>query len=95
MIDISKFDKKDVLITLYHHAKPQGMGFLHYDDRGMRPDEAETLLKNQTYFDYLNGRVMKVDLSKDEFNPRLYDRDNGFGAAQRAINTIKSLYNWR
>ena len=37
------------------------------------------------YFDYLYGRVMKVDLSKDTFDPFLYDRDNGQGAAERAI----------
>lgn len=37
------------------------------------------------YFDYLQGRVMKVDLAGDELDPRLYDRDNGEGAARRAI----------
>lgn len=88
MIDISKLKKTDVLIALYHYAKPQGMGFLHYDPRGMRPDEAEALLKEGTYFDYLGGRVMKVDLSGNEFNPALYDRDNGEGAAQHAIDSI-------
>lgn len=41
------------------------------------------------YFDYLNGKVMKVDLGQDEFDPRLYDRDNGEGAAQRAIDNLK------
>jgi len=30
---------------------------------------------------------MKVDLSGDEFDPRMYDRDNGQGAALRAINS--------
>jgi hypothetical protein len=28
---------------------------------------------------------MKVDLSKDAFDPWLYDRDNGQGAAARAL----------
>ena len=87
-IDISKLKKTDVLIALYHNARPQGMGFLHYNDRGMRQDEAESLLENQTYFDYLQGRVMKINLSGDELDPRLYDRDNGNGAAQRAIEQI-------
>lgn len=36
-------------------------------------------------FDYLNGRVMKVSLSGDEFDPWGYDRDNGQGAAERAL----------
>lgn len=33
------------------------------------------------YFDYLKGRVMKVDLSGDDLNTTLYNRDNGEGAA--------------
>jgi len=42
------------------------------------------------WFDYLYGRVMKVDLSGDEFEERLYDRDLGPGAAQEAIDSITS-----
>lgn len=40
---------------------------------------------NRLYFDYLKGRVMKVDLSKDELDTRLYNRDNGPNAAEDAI----------
>jgi len=40
---------------------------------------------NRLYFDYLKGRVMKVDLSKDELNTALYNRDNGPNAAEDAI----------
>lgn len=88
MIDISKFNKADVLAALYNNAKGQGMGFLHYDIKPMSREEASSLLEHQTYFDYLKGRVMKVDLSKDELDPFLYDRDNGKGTAQAAINKI-------
>lgn len=51
----------------------------------MTTNEAEDLLKEQTYFDYLHGRVMKVGLSGDTLDPRLYDRDNGKGAALAAL----------
>ena len=87
-IDISKFKKETVLATLYNHSKPQGLGILHFDPKAMEDDEAKELLKRQSYFDYLKGRVMKVDLSGDELDARLYDRDNGDGAAQRAIDRI-------
>jgi hypothetical protein len=40
-------------------------------------------------FDYLKGRVMKVDLSGDEFDEGLYDRDVGDGAAARAIQSLR------
>jgi hypothetical protein len=32
---------------------------------------------------------MKVDLSGDDLDPRLYDRDNGEGAAVNAIKNLK------
>lgn len=47
------------------------------------------LLEKYTQFDYLHGRVLKVDLSGDEFDERLYDRDCGAGAAQRAVDSIR------
>ena len=92
MIDISKLDKAAVLAALYNNSKQQGMGFLQVRGRiGMTIDEAKELLTGDDdhYFDYLHGRVMKVDLSGDQLNERLYDRDNGAGAAQQAINTVK------
>ena len=92
MIDISKLDKAAVLAALYNNSKQQGMGFLQARGRtGMTIDEAKELLTGDDdhYFDYLHGRVMKVDLSGDQLNEYLYDRDNGAGAAQQAINTVK------
>lgn len=90
-IDISRISKAKVLAALYNGARPQGMGFLHFDDRDMSESEAEDILsKNpRAYFDYVKGRVMKVDLSGDQLNPRLYDRDNGHGAAASIIAGIK------
>ena len=85
MIDISKKNKAKVLAALYNSAKPQGLGFLQYDPTDMTEQEAEELLQEPGYFDYLKGRVIKVDLSGDEFDPYLYDRDNGPGAAERAL----------
>lgn len=89
MIDISKYDKRDVLIALYDRAKVQGLGFLHAKEGSISRKEAGAILKEHAYFDYLFGRVMKVDLHDDKFDPRLYDRDNGAGAAQGAISGIE------
>jgi len=87
-ISLVGLNKGDVLAALYNASKPQGMGFMHYDPTPMTREEAEELLKETTDFDYLRGRVMKVDLSKDELNPWCYDRDNGQGAAASAIATL-------
>lgn len=85
-MDISKMDKAKVLAALYNNAKPQGLGFLLADSREMTTGEAQEILNTgQTYFDYLKGRVMKVDLSKDDLWTALYNRDNGNNAAELAI----------
>lgn len=90
MIDLKKYDKAEVLAALYNYSKSQGMGFLHLKPEDMSKETAQKLLEDypQKHFDYLSGRIMKVDLSGDELDPRLYDRDNGEGAAERAIATI-------
>ena len=87
-ISLIGLDKAEVLAALYNASKPQGRGFLHYDPKPMTSKEAGVLLKQTTDFDYLQGRVMKVDLSGDTFDPRLYDRDNGQGVAEKAIAVI-------
>ncbi len=88
MIDIGD-RKAAVLAALYNNSKPLGMGILHFDPTRMSSGDAQILLDDgQTYFDYLKGRVMKVDLSGDSLDPFLYDRDNGEGAAARAVEGI-------
>jgi hypothetical protein len=89
-IDISTLDKGSVLAALYNASRPLGMGFMQYDPKPMQPEEATELLKRSTYFDYLKGRVMKVNLRGSTLDPALYDRDNGDGAAKRAIEALRA-----
>lgn len=44
------------------------------------------------YFDYFEGRVIKCDISGDTFDATLYDRDNGEGSAQAAIDKLCIKY---
>jgi len=91
MINITGLNKAAVLAALYNAARPLGMGFMHYDPKPMTEEEAKQYLAVGTYFDYLKGRVMKVDLSKDnEFDERWYDRDNGEGVANGALATLRA-----
>lgn len=87
MVDIRGLDKAEVLIALWRASKCQGISFMGYAPLSYGQAYAEILKRK--YFDYLNGKVMKVDLSGCEFNERLYDRDNGAGAAQRAIDKLR------
>jgi hypothetical protein len=85
-MNIKNLNKAAVLAALYNNSKPLGMGFLHYDPRPMTENEAQELLDDgQTYFDYLKGRVMKIELSGDELSTWLYNRDNGTDAAEKAL----------
>jgi hypothetical protein len=88
MIDISTISKGAALAALYNRSEPQGLGILQFDPRPMTEDEANAILAEQQNFDYLKGRVMKVDLTGDPFDPWRYDRDNGEGSAARAIAGI-------
>lgn len=92
MIDTTGLSKAQVLCALYNASKPQGMGFIQYKPGDMTIDEADRWLKQSPSqdFDYLLGRVMKVCLSRDgSFEEWGYDRDNGQGAAQRAIDAAR------
>lgn len=84
-ISIKGLNKAAVLAALYNHAKPLGMGFLHFTPEPMTLEEAGQLLKKGMRFDYLKGRVMKIDLDKDEMRTDFYDRDNGNGQAIFAL----------
>jgi hypothetical protein len=87
-MNIKDKNKAAILAALYNNSKVQGMGWLQARPGKMKEEKAAELLKDQTYFDYLHGKVMKVDMSKDELDPYLYDRDNGQGAAEAAISHL-------
>lgn len=90
-INIKGMNKAEVLMKLYNASQPLGVGILHFKNEDMTLDEAQAILNsspgvsNPFYFDYLYGRVMKVDLSGDWLDPWGYDRDNGQDSARLAI----------
>lgn len=92
-VNISGLTRAAVLAALYNASRPQGMGFLQYTPKPMTEAEAGELLAEsgpRPYFDYLQGRVMKIGLDNEtELDAGLYDRDNGAGAAQRAIDALR------
>lgn len=90
MIKIGHLNKADVLAALFNHARTQGLARLHYKpEHIMDRAEAQGLLDEYQTFDYLEGRVLKVDLRTDELAEWLYDRDNGQGAAARIIEELE------
>jgi len=90
MINIEGLDKAKVLKVLYDNSKPFGMGILHYNAEPMTIELARKMLEEADSFDYIKGRVMKINLKSDiEFEEWLYDRDNGIGKAKKLIDSIR------
>lgn len=87
---ITQENQAAALAALYNASKAQGRGRIHFTPGDMPLQEAEDLLNTSRcpYFDYLKGRVMKVDLALGELDAGLYDRDNGEGAAEKALSHV-------
>jgi hypothetical protein len=88
-VSIAGIDKAVLLHTLWAHSCQQGMGFLQKNEFSL--EDAREAVKNETYFDYVQGRVVKCDIGTDEMETRLYDRDLGQGAAARAVEAARTL----
>ena len=89
-MNIEGLNKAEILKELYNNSRPLGLGILHYDPKPMTIEEATEILKHTTKFDYLYGRVMKIDLSTNELRTHLYNRDNGENVAEAIIERIRN-----
>ena len=94
MVNIKGIPKEEILAALYNAARVQGLGVLaDVSRKPMTVEMAKDLLKEFTYFDYLMGRPLKVDLNGDELDTRLYDRDNGGpGAAWEVLKGLLAVH---
>lgn len=88
-INIAGIDKARLLKALYDGSKIQGNSYIGYSGNEFTLEDAKMALRETRSFDYVNGRVIKVNLSGDEFDPWFYDRDNGDGAAQRIVDALR------
>lgn len=101
MINIKGLDKAEVLYSLWHNSHVQGMSFLGLPEKEFTMERAQELIKesgydpegenhpNCLYFDYVDGHVIKCNITGDEFDERLYERDCGEGAALKAIEYVE------
>ena len=66
MIDITGIDLKKVVKAAYDLSRPQGMGFIHYEEGGLTDTEAESLIdvesKCPVSLDYVKGRACKFNV---------------------------------
>ena len=91
MISIAGLEKGAVLAVLFNSATSRSLGSLNAHPKPMTSViGAKVFEEVGPHFDYLQGRVLKVDLSGDEFDEALYDRDNGAGTASAAIIALRA-----
>jgi hypothetical protein len=103
-VDGLPLDPARFLLALYNTAGVQGLGNLHwkpgpwtleearaYVDEQYAAQSATTRRPGEVYFDYVQGRSIKVWFQSAE-NPeqteqsrRLYERDNGYGSFNLAV----------
>lgn len=101
MLNIKGLDKAEVLYSLWHNSHAQGMSFLGLPQKEFTLERAQELIKergydpegenrpNCLYFDYVDGHVIKCNITGDEFDERLYERDCGEGSALKAIEYVE------
>lgn len=92
-LPVDDLDPAELLAALYNRARPLGLGVLHFDPAPMTPEQAAAVLAARgplpVRFDYLKGRVMKVDIGRSTLKVALYDRDNGEGAAAHVVDKLR------
>lgn len=95
MIQIGNLSKASILASLYNASSPIGVGFVGAINGPVTMDDVSARdYINQRggnlKFDYVYGRPIKVDLTGDSFDPRLYDRRNGgVGIARRIVEKLR------
>ena len=78
----------------YIHSKdntdlPNDLVDVSEDDKEAFEEWYSTKPSFRCDFDYVDGHVIKCDLTGDEFDPRLYDRDCGEGRAEEVITMLR------
>ena len=91
-INIKGLSKAEILVAMYNSSKPLGAGFLDPDYNSILTLEKAEMLYHQSHgrFDYVQGRLIKVNLLSDHVNPCAYDRDNGEGALAACVEAVRS-----
>lgn len=93
-INIKGLDQAEVLAILHAHALPgKGTARFFYTEKPISVGLARAMLfyaPKDYYFDYVEGRALKFQFNGDMLDTTAYDRENGKGAAKKALANIKN-----
>lgn len=89
-VDITGLDKKEVLKQLWLGSEPAVVFAMNSSEPpGYSSEEAEKAIK-EGYVDYLCGRAIKSPINTDKLDSWKYDRYNGSGSMQKAVDIVKA-----
>jgi hypothetical protein len=88
-VNIEGVDKADLLVKLWKNGRSRGgRQCLDHDDRLFRC-KAEALIDFCPRVDFFLDRIIEVDFSLTEVDPRVYDRENYQGAFAHAVAEVR------
>ena len=92
-IDISMLNNDFLKLSLFQMLVNNSTNQTNFITTDMDLTQYEMALRciNNGYIDRFNGRAIKADLRGPTFDGRLYNRDNGNGAAERIVKFIREL----
>jgi hypothetical protein len=86
MIDITGRDKAELLAILYNGSSPRAIDHIR---PVLTKEEAQEIIEDQGLrFDYLRGRMLKIDLRGNELRTACYNRDNGRDTAELLLRGV-------
>lgn len=87
-VDISQLSKVALLKALVIAAKPDA--YQNTIEHLFDENVAQELIKDG-FIDYYCGRAIKVDLTQNNVDPSLYDRDAGRGTFAKVIENLRRI----
>ena len=78
----------------YDLSRPQGMGYLHFDEKPMTKGQAEQVIAssqrgNRVSLDYVSGRAVKLSIFRDDAGWFLEDNGRWFDHSASAWVSLK------
>lgn len=81
-----------LLQKLWASSKSQGNSGWRQSSASVSIEMCKSQLQQNSYVDYFNGRIIKVQFTESGLDNYLYDRDIGFGAFKRVFNSVASTF---
>lgn len=81
-----------LLQKLWSSSKSQGNSGWGQSSASLSIEMCKSQLQQNSYVDYFNGRIIKVQFTETGLDNYLYDRDVGFGAFNRVFNSVASTF---